>query len=200
MDGDTSDKLYTAKDIEKHLGINANTLYHWVQVRRLIKPVVEGRGRGKAHKFDVENMATLLLTKILYGYPIELSHLVYIYQKIIDPKFFTTGKDRLKDYWGPGAINIWRIYKSNPTKHKKDGFYVAIILELGADLKKTMKLDGSGIGKTIEIDDLKGIKKTLDLIKEGKINGKRAEMLVSIIAIDLIAIIRNVERILGIEF
>ena len=183
MTSNTSDKLFTAKDIEKYIGINANTLYHWVQVRGFIKPAIEGYGRGKAHKFDMDNLATLLLTKVLLqSWKIELRSLGSLYELIISAD--------------KGETNIWRKYKKKPKEHRKNGYYMIAYL------------DSIGTGK-VGIGSYHQLERKIYLMRkggEGRVigplkNGERIRFkTLGLIVIDLIGVIEEIEQRVGVEF
>ena len=64
--------LYTSKDVTKLLGIGKNQLSYLVKTR-IITPHEKVRGRGRVHKFSLENLFQLAVIKELVNFGIELS-------------------------------------------------------------------------------------------------------------------------------
>ena len=93
--------LYTSKDVTNLLGIGKNQLSYLVKTR-IIMPYEKVRGRGKVHKFSLENLVQLAVIKELVNSGIELS---FIEQLIESTNIF----DLLKE--GPSEIFLL-VYKS----------------------------------------------------------------------------------------
>ena len=63
---------YSAKDVEKILGIGSDKLLYWVR-KGLIVPDEIGRGRGTANYFSIEKLFYLAVIQKLERYGIELN-------------------------------------------------------------------------------------------------------------------------------
>ncbi|MBU1291276.1 helix-turn-helix domain-containing protein, partial [bacterium] len=162
MNHEASHKLYTAKDINNLLGINANTLYHWVQTRGLLKPFIVGEGRGRSHYFSVENLVTLSLIKSLYNLGIDLKDIKiligYAFPSyavdIVKVKYSQkTGAYSFIDKQGKdivpeldGDINIWQVLKGNREVFEKNSLFFII----QKSMKGTMNVYFSPFPKSIE--------------------------------------------------
>ena len=64
--------LFTSKDVINLLGIGKNQLSYLIKTR-IITPHEKVRGRGKVHKFSLENLVQLAVIKELVNSGIELS-------------------------------------------------------------------------------------------------------------------------------
>jgi len=192
-----SSKLYTAKDINKYLEIKNKTLYHWVQNKRLLKPKIEGIGRGKKNKFTLENLATLYLIKVLNNYRIDLWAIRDILKRISSPfleeiirplferkRIIIESKFNEKKH-SKRKVNLWTAYKKGKKLFQKEGLF--LIVSMSLEEKKVFYI----------IDDLIGAKKRLELMAKDK---EGYEYLASMIFIDVVSIIKDLERKTGEEF
>lgn len=196
MIGDSSSVLFTAKDIERILGINANTLYHWIQDRGLMKPAIEGYGRGRVHKFSLENLATLTLIKVLNNHRIDLLEIKDILKFIVNQKakkVIRVGVDKQFDrVWfvdkrgNPmlGNVNIWQAYKTEKELLDKVGLILTIHMPMDREKQKPLLLIfpyRASLFKT-------------------KMWIKFNPRYVSCLAVNLIEIIKKLEKKTGLEF
>ena len=55
------DILVESRHIIEFLDVNKDQLFHWVKTKGLVKPHVEGKGRGGRSKFSFENLLDLVL-------------------------------------------------------------------------------------------------------------------------------------------
>jgi len=65
-------KYFESRHIRKILGINKDQLLHWTLTRRLIKPAIEGVGRGGRSQFTFKNLFFLALIKELSIFGLDL--------------------------------------------------------------------------------------------------------------------------------
>ena len=95
-------KIFESRHVFKYLGINKDQLHHWVKTKRLIKPAIEGIGRGRRNKFSFENLLCLALIKDLVRFGIELRTIEAIFAQIAYERsgldeHFTAGDKGLVD-------------------------------------------------------------------------------------------------------
>lgn len=100
-------KIFESRHIQEFLHINKDQLLHWVQTRRLIKPAIEGKGRGGRSKFSLENLLDLALIKELADFGMEL-HSV---------KAMLEGKK---------TETPWKVFKKNRELYEKEGLWLII--------------------------------------------------------------------------
>jgi len=193
-------KLYTAKDIKKYLGIRSNTLYHWTQTKRLFKPKVEEFGRGRVNKYSLENLATLSLVKVLNSHNIELYAIRDILNRILSPHFVKVAHDlsskrkriiikspkEVKKLAGK-ELDTWSLYRENKKICQKHGLFLVVSSFITEKEKAVVYI----------IDDLIGAKNRLESMAKDKGDYKDYT---SMIFVDLVSIIKDLEEITGEEF
>ncbi|MHA1342327.1 MAG: MerR family transcriptional regulator [Promethearchaeota archaeon] len=122
--------VYTSKDIKRLLGIEKNQLSYLV-LTGIIEPNERVRGRGKVHKFSLENLFQLLLVKRLLEFGIELNFIKTIlncppkesWKSGInnDPNLSKEYKEFAKN---PNVLNF---YKLDREYYKKNGLVLIIL-------------------------------------------------------------------------
>jgi DNA-binding transcriptional MerR regulator len=125
---ENSQKHFRAKDIERLLNINKDQLYHWVKLKRLIKPEIEeGFGRGGRNKFSFKNLLDLSLIKDLYELRFDFYQITQI-MKTTAPLFdpITGGPEVDWDQMKKVETDIWESFSSNRPEFEEEG-YVLII-------------------------------------------------------------------------
>jgi DNA-binding transcriptional MerR regulator len=206
---DAGHQYYTAKDIEKYLGINAKTLYHWVQTRRLLKPSVQVHGRGRSNLFSLDDLATLSLIQALTNLGMELGAIDFLISRLTDPKPsnlekwpfppLPAPKDRSPDHLLYGMVfagrnrrfvsvraNLWHMYKDKRKTLRRDGY------NLFFAISSTAKIDQGAVSSFLA--DNKRIMQLIDWHKS-EFNRLGLPEITSFHIIDLLAIIRNLEKV-----
>ena len=108
---------YSAKDVEKILGINPDKLFYWVKTKRLVSPMIEGKGRGKVNYYSFDNLFQLALIRNLTGFGIELNSIEEILK---GPTKRPKQKARLK-------LTILEYYKAKKETLREQGFLLMIV-------------------------------------------------------------------------
>jgi len=81
---DLSHKQFTAKDVQKILGIDKNRLFHWINTHRLLEPDIDkGGGRGNRRVFSRRNLLELAIIYHMHQYGIEL-RMVRLIKDLLD--------------------------------------------------------------------------------------------------------------------
>jgi len=68
-------QTYESRHVKEFLGINKNRLFHWIQTKKLMRPIVLGEGRGGRTKFSIDDLLTLSLIEEINNFGIELNTL-----------------------------------------------------------------------------------------------------------------------------
>lgn len=179
MNNELGHRLFTAKDINRILGINAKTLYHWVQTRNLMTPKIVGVGRGAKHKYSLENLATLSLIQVLNNLRMELFGVKLLSVLLASPK-------------NKSESLLWNTYKNRREDWKKNGFF----LSFGIPLKEKEESLIFNIGMRKEHKDM------MERFKKKRSDQQKKFILgplAGIIHIDLLVIIKNLEKETGLE-
>lgn len=133
-------QTYESRHIKEFLGINKNQLFHWIQTKKLLRPIVLGEGRGGRTKFSIDNILTLALIKIINGYGIELNNLKKIMGCLEKTDFPVFNLNELlknsptikRLVEGPNFKgSVWDYYRADREFFKKHGY----TLEIGQGLK-----------------------------------------------------------------
>jgi len=75
---------FTSSQVEKIIGINANTLHYYVQDKALIPDIDKGEGTGKTRKFSETNLIEAMIIKHFMEFGLPRRSIVSIFQKIND--------------------------------------------------------------------------------------------------------------------
>ena len=115
-------KTFESRHVEKYLGIKKNQLFHWTQTKRLVKPKIEGKGRGGRSKFDFAGLLNLALIKELSNFGLELNAIKDILRGNRmafrpDSDGFVLDKGRTP----------WAIFKKNRKNYIKSGLLLEIV-------------------------------------------------------------------------
>lgn len=108
-------QLFESRHVKELLGIDKDKLHHWVQNKRLLKPAVEGKGRGGRNKFSFENLLELALIQELLPFGIELNGIAGIMKGI-----------REWDEINEKSISLWEAIISKRQYYKKRGAFLLI--------------------------------------------------------------------------
>ncbi len=189
--------LYTATDIERLLGINATRLYHWVQTKRLLKPEIEGIGRGKSNEFNIDHLATLSLIKLLTDFRLDLSTIkwtlgmAFSQEPMFVKKIVRGNNDSLDFYgekgehilaYGVDPVSTWQIYKVDRP----------LFISRGLVLKMDLSFNPSDKEHVLYINIVpKGV---------SVFEGVSDPPVVSCLLVDLIMVIRDIEKRTGRDF
>jgi len=76
---------YKIVDVMKILDMGRDQLFYWFKTKKLIKPEIEGKGRGARTKFSKTNIFELAIVKELSKLGIELN---FIYEILSSKKLF----------------------------------------------------------------------------------------------------------------
>jgi hypothetical protein len=185
------DSFFAVTDVERFLGIDAGTLQQWVRRWKLVKPVIQDKGRVSKHRFSLENLATLSLLKILIGYQVDLSILGglisnILYEKL-DVREIKVRNGKTKFLLDPEKFNLWKYYKVDPEHHKASGFYLLLSMPLNGREKEI----GYSFG---DFDEM------VALMKRMRKSRREFKDFAGIVVIDLIAIICDLEEKTGLTF
>jgi len=211
MTDNLSHKMFTAKDIEKFFGINANTLFYWVQTRRLVTPAVVGQGRGKRNRFSMDELASLYLIKVLIESGFDIAFIESQLKRIVQPRttrrverFITidelTGMifpnkptSSVVTFFGGGAdvfpeFNIWEFYKDRRKESHEDGLLLFVTRTVFEKERYFMDC----------LTDMKGYQMLMEMFNKPSEKGIRvADGLVNYNAINIVTVINHVERVTG---
>jgi len=196
MTDDIRYDLFAAKDVTRIIGIDSNKLFHWVQTKGLLKPTVQGFGRGKSNYFSLEDLATLSLIKILYDYKIDLWEIKSLLGQVLSPNPKIVSTVKIEDHTlffydddgevipAPGVepINVWQIYKKGKNIFDKEGLVLTI--ENPLDKREHISFIGLKTRKTFDLPFGYAVKPPI----------------ISCLAIDIISIVRNIEEKTGLRF
>jgi DNA-binding transcriptional MerR regulator len=134
---------FQSKDICLYLGIDKNRLFHWVVTKRLIRPVVEGKGRGGISLFSFVNILDLALIKELDDFGLELNSIKEIITEKINVKGWGESKWSYFKRCQADGITPWLMIE------RKRSSYLLWTFESGKDgfeeIEEFLKgQDGSG--------------------------------------------------------
>lgn len=176
-------QMFEARHVEKYLGINKRQLAHWIITRRLIKPAIEGQGRGGRNKFSFENMLDLALIKELLVFGIDLN----IIGKILSGKSKKTERVRSKLSALLERTNIWGQFKKNRSHYENKGCLLYI---------EWLRKGGLFIITLLDAE------RTLHWLQEGVLNweGMPRPTRDSVLLINIYALVRQLEQKTGMKF
>jgi len=66
-------RIFKIIEVIKALEVGRDQLFYWVKTKRLIKPEIEGKGRGKRSKFSLFNIFELAVIQELANLGLELN-------------------------------------------------------------------------------------------------------------------------------
>jgi hypothetical protein len=185
MSDNMSHKLYTAKDIQRYLGVDSNTLYHWVQTKGIISPEEEGIGRGKAQKFSLENLASIYLAKVLYNYGVELARIKKLFDSWIPPAKYNPFFSKMA-YSG-----LWALVGQSRNVDKKERLY--LVWACGGDAPGRIDIPKRSGEYDFYVMGTKGVKEIFTKMAKKSPMGKY----VAVFCIDLTEIVSNLETVSG---
>ncbi|NQT80261.1 MAG: MerR family transcriptional regulator [Candidatus Aminicenantes bacterium] len=125
-------KLYESRHIQKYLGINKDQLYHWIQTRRIIRPAIEGVGRGGRSKFSFKDLLYLALTRELIEFGFELRTIKTFFNnlRLYYPAFDPNSKDLNKARKKSKSYNIFdyveKLKEANKDNKNMVFYYVVL--------------------------------------------------------------------------
>lgn len=119
-------KFWESRNIQKFLNITKSQLLHWVQTRRLIKPAIEGKGRGGRSKFSFENLLDLALIKELADFGMELHSVKAIMEGKKKQWSFTLGEGLREEIELIKAKTPWQVFKEDRKLHEREGLWLMI--------------------------------------------------------------------------
>lgn len=161
-------KFWESRNIQSFLNITKSQLLHWVQTRRLIKPAIEGKGRGGRSQFSFENLLDLALIKELLTISADLHSIKAILEGKKKQWSFTLGEGLREEIKVIKAKTPWQVFKEDRKLHEKEGLWL-IIEKIQDEFHWTY---GSGEGG---LDQIKGFLKAGDLEI-----GSKAKIIISI--------------------
>jgi DNA-binding transcriptional MerR regulator len=89
-------KNYNLTEAMKFLGIGRDQLFYWINRKRLIKPAVQGVGRGGRTRLSFQNTIYLAVIKELLDFGLELNTIKEILRET--DKLFSTIKENRKKH------------------------------------------------------------------------------------------------------
>ena len=188
---DQESSLFSAKEVEKHLGIEPKTLHNWMKSWKLVKTDNPGPARGLNSKFSLENLATLSLIKILnecHIEPLVIGGLInnILYEEL-EVRKIKARDGKTKFFLDPEKFNLWKYYRIDPKQLKKSGFYLLLSMPLNGQKKE--------IGYTFgDFDEM------VELLRRMRNGRKDFKNMAGVVVIDLIAIIYDIEEKTGAMF
>jgi DNA-binding transcriptional MerR regulator len=128
-------QTYESRHVKEFLGINKDQLFHWIQTKKLMRPVIMGEGRGRRTRFSLDDLMTLALIKTIHEFGIELNNLKKIMASIKNAQFpiFTLNElmknpPEIQAYVKKRAFNgsVWDYYRANREHLKSEGYSLEI--------------------------------------------------------------------------
>ena len=112
---------FESRHVKEILGIDKDRLHHWTQNKKLIIPVVQGRGRGGRNQFSFENLLELDVIKELEYYGLDLNAIGKIMRSLRNFKqaWYKTGK----------PTSLWAYIRTNRKHYEKKGGFLALFPE-----------------------------------------------------------------------
>lgn len=159
---------FESRHIQEYLNITKDQLLHWVQTRRLIKPAIEGKGRGGRSQFSFENLLNLALIKELTDFGMELHSVKAILAGIKTQRALLSDGALQEVKISRKTETPWQAFKKDRKLHEREGLWL-IIEKIQNEFHWTY---GSGEGG---LDQIKGFLKAGDLEI-----GSKAKMIVNI--------------------
>lgn len=121
-------KLFSIAESIEIIGVDRDRLYHWIKRKRLIKPEIASRGRGRPNMLSVSNLAELALAKNLTDLGIELNFVEDILNTEV---WLNLEKDEKGKFSRPGKFSryidsVFYLYKSWKEKYDQENYCIVI--------------------------------------------------------------------------
>ena len=128
-------QTYESRHVREFLHINKNQLFHWIQTKKLMRPVVLGEGRGRRSQFSLDDLLTLSLIKTINDFGTELNIIrkIMVSIKNIEFPIFTVNElmknpPEIQPYVKKREFkgSVWDYYRANRTELSSMGYSLEI--------------------------------------------------------------------------
>jgi len=156
-------QTYESRHIKEFLGIDKNRLFHWIQTKRLMRPILLGEGRGGRTKFSIDDLLNLSLIEKINNFGIELNTLkkIMVCLENVEFPYYALDEAMKNDPFIQKHLkkprfegSIWDYYRSDRDYFRRLGYS----LEISRGIRRKEIKELKRIGFILE-KETKGLKK-----------------------------------------
>ena len=151
-------KKFGIVDLMDALELGRDQLFYWIKTKRLVKPEIEGKGRGARSKFSIFNVFELAVIRELASLGIELNFIEQIIKnreitglfKVKNGRKFHSGQLASKDNLIKTAFHKYQLNK----KDNRTGEYYLMIFKDSSNKYKFFPIMDASALKQLDVKEL----------------------------------------------
>jgi len=178
-------KWFVAKDVNELLGVKPGLLFYWQRTWNILKPAIKAKDGSRKDKYSFSNLLDIALINELNQFGLDSNRI----EKILGPY------SEIKNSPDKKRRKIWNYFKKNRTSEKdwdsENGEYVIPGFDNAGCLLLIFKHDGKYIAH------INTNSKILEFIQDFNLDKSRYKDSRSILIIDLLKIVRDLEEKTG---